>query len=455
MNRAAILSNLQRQKSVRGDENLNKMISASLDGIVRDATSLRGYVKNELGIDTTRQWGRTVWKHLEAAACTDIVTKESVEPAVPPSPDMVLLTTTMKGLMEQRPLPIVSHRTGTLGSAEFDRNDWYLTNSVDMDALIAEERCFANRLCFVSLVTGSGRKYITWCRAKDVDNLAGWVNSGQVVLNKHATCLIGKGDVFASAHVIDDLVGQLVTRDVDDILFMLEKLTDSNRARHPRGLNIAPPHVVHRSLRELGGGWDTLSIYGSWDDSETKFRDRIREVWRLARETNKYQNVLKKTDPVNVDVFNAMVAKCDDVYSRTKRKLVESEKGYALTRGMRAKMKTAVVNGIANCMLNGRDCRKLGELSIRITGLLELDNELDEIIVYVDNLYTNRYKSLPSSETIQAARHTLRMNGPLTVENIKEAWRNAHRDHPDKGNKVVDYDASCISDARDELLKCC
>lgn len=455
MNRAKTLAAIKRQRTVKGDDNLNKMISASLDGTVKDAASLRDYVTNELGIETTRRWCESIWKHLEAVTCTDIVTKESVEPAVPPSPDMVLLTTTMKGLMEQRPLPIVSHRAGTLGSPEFDRNDWYLTNSVDMDALIAEERCFENRLCFVSLVTESGRKYITWCRAKDANNLAGCVNSGQVVLNKHATCLIRKGDVFTSMHVIDDLVGQLVERDVDDILFMLEKLTDSNGARHPWGLNIAPPHVVHRSLRELGGEWDTLSMYGSWEDSETKFKDRIKAVWRLARETNKFQNVLKKTDPGNVDVFNAMVAKCDDVYSRTKRKLVESEKVYALLRGMRKKMKTAVVNGIANCILHGRDCRKLDKLSARITELLDLDDALDEITVYVDNLYTNRYKSLPSSETIRAARHTLRMNGPLTVENIKDAWRNAHRDHPDKGNKVVDYDASSISEARDELLKCC
>ena len=451
MDRKKLLSKLKRQRTIQNEGVLNQLIDATVDGTVTDVPSLNEHVNTNI-MKVSRSWSRAMWKHLSSVKpCTDIVVMESVEPA--PSSDMVQMTTAMKELMHDRkPFPLVPPKFSTPPIPEFDRNDWYLTNSQELQTLLGEERCFENRLCFIRLSTLTGRTYVTWCRRKDTRTLLADVNSGMVVLNKHVTSLIDNGDLFETSRVLDDMLGQLVMRDVDDILFALEKETDNHHARYPRGFNLPPPHLVHRSLHELGGSWSTLVTYGQWEASEVNLRNLIQTVRALASETRKFQSVLRRTDPGDAEVYAAMLKKCNDKYSETKSKMCDVEKACSACRRMREKIRSAAVDGIADCIMAERS---VPQRLVKLRDIPSPDHELDDVSRCVDDLYTNRVGRVESE--VSSAMKVLNMTDKvLNPASIKEAWRTAlFEHHPDKTRGNVRVHTQSITHARDILLRYC
>jgi hypothetical protein len=454
-----LLGVLKRQKLLSGT-NLQRLVDAVCTGQVTDTSSLREYVKSELDISPKTAWVQNTWRNIQSAkTCTDIVVVEPQD-VVPPPPSMVQLVCAMRGLMyDSKPVPIVSppKGVGVTTNSDFDRNDWYLTNSSTMDALTQERRgVFENRLCLVCLVMGS-RKYITWCKRRDIRTIVSDVNSEKVVLNKHATVAIKRGDLFTSVDVLDDDLGQLLMRDVDDVLYMIERTAGNYNTRYPQGFNIPPPHLVHRSLRELGGDWETLRIHGEWVEAEAALKTQITRVRNTAKMYQKFRDVVAATDPES-DVLDAMKAKCDAKFCDTEREVETVRRTHDNVRILRTRMKDAVVNSIAECLLNKREVPgRLHKLKDHLIEVLNLPSEIDKVIAYAS-------KKLGTVSDVSDAMILLGLwdgispKPTLTRESVKNAFRVTHRTHhPDKTkeNPSPKYSPEKLDRARTLLYKYC
>lgn len=436
---------IKRQKLIHGPD-LESVVDAVLEGEIVDAASLREYVRTEFSLDAKNAWLSNTWKNIQASrTCTDIVVMESED--APPPPSMVQLASAMRGLMYHgTPVPTVAPSRCT--KPEFDRNDWYLTNAADMERLAGEKRgVFDSRLCLVMLCTES-RKYVTWCKRKHIETLVPAVNSGKVVLNKHATLAIQKGELYRAVKVLDDDLGQLLMRDLDDVLYMMEKTAGAYNTRHPHGFNVAPAHLVHRSLRQLGGDWNTLHIHAAWLDAEERRTAVLASVRKMALLSQKFSNILSATDTGTI--FDAMKMKCDTQYANTEREFQLATRVCEKADIQTANMKTAVVNAIADCLLNNRAVpAKLHELNAHVPS-----DELRDVIAYVDNMLGRA-----PDMGVRNAMITLGMwdgHGPpptLTKDAIKQAYASTHlSQHPDRTKQVNPaYNPEYISSARDML----
>ncbi len=426
--RAQLLPVLKRQKLITG-EDLPRLVDAVCDGTISDEASLRHHVNAEFGVEPRQSWVRNTWRNIQATRpCTDLVRADPESHVPPPPPSMIELATAMRGLMYAcTPVPLVAPpKSGVLDrKPDFDRNDWYLTNAASMEILVGEPRgVFEDRLCMVMLM--GSRKYVTWCRRKHSSSLVSSVNSGRVELNRHATAAIQKGDLFTSMQVLDDDLGQLLMRDVDDVLFMMEKAASVHNTRLPRGFNVPPSHLLHRSLHELGGEWRTLEAYGQWRRAESKLEAAISDACKTAKIAKKYRKMVRRS-PCQADIVEAMNAKVDAKKKEAKLKNREARNTYDATMCERAKMKQAVVDAIADCMLNKREVSaNLHELNARLARLLETK---DLAVLDVDSKVGDALKTLGMWSG----------SGPfpeLTREAIKQASALAQKTHhPDKSGK--------------------
>jgi hypothetical protein len=377
-----ILKCLRRQKTVTDESQLVSIIHATENGTVFDPPSLRLFARQQFGVDPNFSWAKNTWKHLaviKRSVCTDIVecAPTEDEPSDPLPPSMMELTCAMKNLMyKDTHLPIVAIANNTKlnkhRDAEFDRNDWFLTNAGDMERLVSEERDqLESRICLVYLHTHSGRKYVTWCQRKHVSTFREHVNHEQVILNHHATTALRKGDIFVGMVTIDDDIGQLRERDVMDNLYYMETHIGKLNSRHPRGLNLTDAnHMVHRSLRIFGGDWGVLEAYGKWDKNERKLADNVRALEESVQEVIQARKGLARSTVTDDEIRAAMRAKIGDKLEDVQSQLSATRSRFKHARTYRADLNRAIVENMAECVLNERPVSsKLSAIRKELSGL--------------------------------------------------------------------------------------
>ena len=452
--RSNVLDMLKRQKLLTQETQLVQLMDAVCQRNVVDKESLREFVSDNFDVTPKSEWVRQTWLKVHILAntpCTDIVLAQPVEkPCVEPFA-MVQLSTAMRGVMyEGQTLPIVAPTKddGVADSTEpeFDRNDWYLTNSGDMEKLLSEPRgVFDNRLCVLAVSTVSGRTYITWCRRKDSGTILTDINSGTVRLSSSATAAIRGGDLFNSRTILDDDLGQLLERDIDDVLYNIEHYIGAMSSREPRGFNVAPRHLVHRSLRLLGGNWETLYTYDSWHKAEDKLRLGVKAFHDKLSDARRAQHaMLSVMSIVDEDVLSAVQHKVKAKTDKVKEALEYVRRLLKDVCACRSKLLTVTLNGIAECLMDEMDVPvKLLDTKTRLKadehkGLLE-DLEAEMKVMDVD---------------VPNAMHLLgivKSPSDLTRKDIKKAWQKTQlKNHSDKNGSGNKY-AADITAARDTL----
>lgn len=124
------------------------------------------------------------------------------------------------------------------------------------------------------------------------------VNQKQVVCNKYVTTALQNGETFTELEYVDDNIGNLMEDEVLDTLYFMEKYIGMMGTRHPKGFNMPDVnHLVHRSLRLLGGDWELLDVYGRWKKSEDRLRSHISTLRELAKEVVKTRSVFLTSSP--------------------------------------------------------------------------------------------------------------------------------------------------------------
>ena len=475
--RDVILARLKRQHLISEQSHLNMLVDATENGTVRDAVSLRGFVKDRLCLDARPKWCKNTWTHLSSIQlnqCTALVdtggsgVDDPHDQHIPPPPptSMVEMTHAMKKLMYNGvDLPLVSSAPGQTSGltkshhrVEFDRNDWYLTNASEMERLTSqEERVLECSLCLVCLTSVSGRKYVTWCRRRDVADFRDLVNREKVTLNKYATSAIRAGDIFADMSYVDDNLGNLLERDVVDTLYFMEGLVGMMGARHPRGFNMPDVnHLLHRSVRLMGGSWELLDVYGRWKTTEDRLASHVKHLKRMVDDVVRSRGTFLKATTTDPEIVEAMEAKIRDKVKTLKHQLVVTRHHMGTTRTHRENLRKSLVEAIAETTLQ---CRPIpSEVTAIRDNLTSLPDSIGPVEDEAARVFAmNESRALRVlglwDEQGEIPFHL------ITRENVKSAWHaTQHRVHEDKtGRKTVGEDekANTISMARDYLLGVC
>lgn len=473
--RATVLKSLKRQKLIQDSSQLNMIIDATENGTIRDASSLREFVKDRFNAAPYSKWSATTWGHLSSVQkneCTTLVEKGSVphdsDPSSPPPPpptSMVEMTCAMKKLMYERTeLPLVASSSGKSKGftknqhrVDFDRNDWFLSNSSEMERLTSCERGFDTSLCLVFLVSSRGRKYLTWCERPQVSRFLHMVNQKQVVCNKYVTTALQNGETFTELEYVDDNIGNLLEDEVLDTLYFMEKYIGMMGTRHPKGFNMPDVnHLVHRSLRLLGGDWELLDVYGRWKKSEDRLSSHISTLRELVKEVVKTRSVFLTSSPPDEEILHAMQKNIETRVDSLKQHLFVVKHHFETVRTHRDNLKKALIRTIADLTLHGRPIspklvtirRELSELPDCI-GPVEAEADM---VSEMDECRALKILGLWDGEG-EVPFHL------ITRPTVKKAWNQVQKIvHSDKtGKKTVKDDeaSNVISLARDYLYGVC
>ena len=458
----SLLKVLRRQQTLTDEKHIMSVIHATESGTVFDPPSLRLFARTECGADNpTYNWAKCMWKHLSMLKpneCTDLVdASPSHEEEVPHTPlpmSMVEMTQAMKNLMyKETSLPVVCTTTklNRRREAEYDRNDWFLTNASDRMSLVSEERNrLESRLCVGCMHTRTGLKYVTWLKRRDIAVFKELVNTGRIVLNRHATDAIRKGDVFVDMTIVDDDVGQLRERDVMDNLYYMESHMGRLGSRHPRGLNLTEAnHMLHRSLCMFGGDWGALETYGKWEKSEQKLVDTTGALAEAVRDVIQSKKGLAKSNVGDEEILAAMRVKVNEKLEEVQVRLNDTRSRFKHTQKHRVDMNRAVVENMADCVLHDRPVpTKVSSIRKDLALLPNFIGQVEEDAKRVLHMTEARALQILGLSVL-----------PVSRSAIKAAWNTTQKlRHTDKtlGRVTLDHEfADTISCARDFLMDLC
>lgn len=470
--REVALRALKMQRHIRDVEALNAILDATAQGHITSPATLRKFVEDRTKLVTSSTWANTHWKKLEtfkasSGTCTDLVVvgttydddEDGVE-APAPSDSMKQLTSVMRNLYARKEsIPLVPPTPDDPGSLspqrpEFDRNDLYLTNARELARVLGHPVDPKYTLCMVCLVNTNGAKYVTWCELCNVDMFMGDVNGGRVVLNRYATEAIGKGSVFAHLDVLDDDMGQLEERHIDNVVYGLEMFTNMNACRFPRGLNVTnSPHLVHRSLRMIGGDWGVLQSLGKYTRAQAIFHSSRDIVHARAREaTTNIEQYSAVSGKFSASVRDAMYEKCVCKRDQVRKVYLKGAKRDHVNMHISAgRLNQSVDSAVAEIALSGQTPPPaLLGLYVPLT-----TDEFDQLSACVDAI-----PDLTSCTDVTRALMDLYMwdgKGPIPQyghDDIRDAYRSAQRRvHSDKTGLPQTVLPETIKEARDFLYK--
>ena len=325
--RERVLNNLRRQRTITDDAVLLEMVDATSTGRLTNRADVKAFIGGR-GLIVSTGWVGAQCKYLQeiwsflnpatappvaavAPSSTALVTTstltlaapttfplapEVLPPPPPPPTSMVLLTDAMRECWYRGvDLPLIAPSTNTLGDTiPFDRNDLYCTNEtalrelLEYGALPREQRELDHSLVFVKLSTGERkelREYITWCERRDLRTFASHINNHQVRCNDHVSHALNKGARFRCVPICDE-VGFVRWDELDDMLYLLEGYMDGYGTRYPAGLNPREvPHMLHRSLNQMGGNRGALRAYAQWQEAVKRTLTRVAKVDTLIAES--------------------------------------------------------------------------------------------------------------------------------------------------------------------------
>ncbi len=393
--RERVLNNLRRQRTVTDDALLSELVDAVIDGRlngrddVKQFITMRGNVVNAKWVQTQCKHLHEIWSFINPdlsaetdTPCTELVpiatspstlslaipsSAATVDTSPPPPPlSMIYMRDALRNYWyKQVEIPLVAPPVthGVDDDIPFDRNDLYYTNEKELKKLLEygalprEQLELSQSLMFVRLMTGEGRnlrQYITWCKRGEFHTFSSQVNNRDVRCNDYVTSAINKGLLFRVESVCDEL-GWMRIGDLDDFLYIMEGYIDGFGTRHPLGFNYSEvPHMVHRSLHQMGGNRAALQSYAKWQDAVQRTQARVGKVNALVEEAKKALKACQEWEEKNTDIDLAEVfcVKWETKCNESVAELMRAEKEFTNAWKARRQLNDNIVGALADTYIN-------------------------------------------------------------------------------------------------------
>jgi len=465
--RERVMNNLRQQRTVTSVELLTELLEASVERRVTSRSDVKKFMIDR-GVIVHSNWARTTSTHLTevwdfvkpTTPETSLVVVPDAKtalvpvaceapPAVdtpppPPPKSMLTLTTAMRRCwFEGGELPLVAPLAADPPPA-FDRNDLYHTNEHALHELVEEgvkARTFDNMLMFVRLTTGERRElreYITWCHRSELTTFATKVNHGHVRCNDKVSAVINGGGRFTLKPVCDE-VGFLNMAELDNVLYLLEGYLDGYGTRHPAGLNPTEvPHLVHRSLNQMGGNLAALKMYAKWDEHVKRTKGHVTKVNLLVAEARKALAACEEWEARGTDrtLTEAFCVKWETKCEEATTALGRAENECTTARMMRHELGDKIVDALADAYVSSPFTTPTRLLNLRAT---LKSSEPDHVATARDNVSEIRRILEKRPTSVRKALIELDLwNGrgrlpSFTRQEVNSSFRQiARRIHPDK-----------------------
>jgi len=465
--RAHVLSSLDRQHPSASTV-MVELFDAVENNVVRNKEDVK-YFFSSRGIKVESRWVTSQCKILEevwrfkgkspdlSLALVDVVPEDVMEELVlaapqPPQPIPVSMREFRSAMhsywYNENELPHISTTT-VMKTMVFDRNDLYRTN---YSAL--EEMCLETWTVMIILLSSCcGKKikeYVTWCFSHQSTKFTEQVNDGVVLCNEYVNQVLEAGNRF-SGHVLVDCVGHVNVRNVDDFLLLLESNVDTCGCRHPVGCNAAEvPHLMHRTLRILGGNVEAMTSICKWENTRKLFLRGVEELKQGVSELEMKMvriNTLSSEDSELWETVQKQACKWIDEVLRKREGVTEI---YSDLNRVRKQAYMCVLNAIGNCFARGEAHNELTVMRVKLQVEEALNIEAENVQLQMWEMrVSEKGKALMSLQMWDG--HGSPPN--FTEQDVQEAYKSMQRlHHPDKNLNRVSELPEKFQNARNVLL---